>query len=475
MQDFEGYFTLDGSVGLYSKSDNDIYHSVYGALSEAYDKFINPANLENYFNNNNKAEILDICYGIGYNTKCFLNYFFKNISRKNIKKYKTFTGNIDKIDTINILLSKKQYINDNKSSNYMPCNCKIYSNNILGNQPLELNNFSIKKNIGEQVSENKNKNKNKNSNDNKYSVFIKAIDINSTLMKLSPFIKSSFKLPKYNSYKTGIEKVDLLLSKSKEIKIEKTYKLLKEVNIILIMKLIDKFKEDFFSSDVIKILKQKSTTKFFDKNLVKFAKFYLKKRYNLSSNDYNLHFLHNIYYQYISKSYKSALRLLENNNINIEFVCDDARNACNDSSERYSFIFLDAFSPAKAPALWSEEFFKLLYEHIHYNGLLLTYSKSASIRNAMLKSNFEIGKIYNKRERKFTGTVASKNHNLIRYKLDNYDLGLINTLAGVTYKDKNLKLSNSEIIYNRNLELENSSLQSSSSFIKKYKGAKNAI
>ena len=93
----------------------------------------------------------------------------------------------------------------------------------------------------------------------------------------------------------------------------------------------------------------------------------------------------------------------------------------------------------------------------------------------MLKSNFEIGKIYNQREKKFTGTVASKNHNLIKYKLDNYDLGLINTLAGVTYKDKNLNLQNSEIINNRNLELENSSLQSSSSFIKKYKGTKNAV
>ena len=49
MKDFEGYFTLDGSVGLYSASDNDIYHSVYGALSEAYDKFICPANLNEYF------------------------------------------------------------------------------------------------------------------------------------------------------------------------------------------------------------------------------------------------------------------------------------------------------------------------------------------------------------------------------------------------------------------------------------------
>ena len=43
MKDFEGFFTLDGSVGLYSENDNDVYHSVYGALTEAYEKFILPS------------------------------------------------------------------------------------------------------------------------------------------------------------------------------------------------------------------------------------------------------------------------------------------------------------------------------------------------------------------------------------------------------------------------------------------------
>ena len=42
------YFTNDGSVGLYSPKDDDIYHSTYGALSEAYEKFILPANLNEF-------------------------------------------------------------------------------------------------------------------------------------------------------------------------------------------------------------------------------------------------------------------------------------------------------------------------------------------------------------------------------------------------------------------------------------------
>ena len=78
MEELYPYFTNDGSVGLYSPNDDDIYHSTYGALSEAYEKFILPANFDDYFKNHNEIKILDLCYGIGYNSKSFLNYFYEN-------------------------------------------------------------------------------------------------------------------------------------------------------------------------------------------------------------------------------------------------------------------------------------------------------------------------------------------------------------------------------------------------------------
>ena len=78
MEEFLPYMTNDYSVGLYSKSTDDIYHSAFGALSEAYEKFILPANLKNIFNKTNNIKILDICYGIGYNTKAFLNEFINS-------------------------------------------------------------------------------------------------------------------------------------------------------------------------------------------------------------------------------------------------------------------------------------------------------------------------------------------------------------------------------------------------------------
>ena len=42
MYKFLPYMTNDLSIGLYDEEVNDIYHSAYGALTEAYDKFTNP-------------------------------------------------------------------------------------------------------------------------------------------------------------------------------------------------------------------------------------------------------------------------------------------------------------------------------------------------------------------------------------------------------------------------------------------------
>ena len=81
MYEFHPYFTNDGSVGLYNKEYDDIYHSAKGALTEAYEKFVLPLDFENLLKNNT-VKVLDICYGIGYNSKSFLNYIFENFSQK---------------------------------------------------------------------------------------------------------------------------------------------------------------------------------------------------------------------------------------------------------------------------------------------------------------------------------------------------------------------------------------------------------
>ena len=76
MYEFHTYFTNDGSVGLYSPEFNDIYHSATGALTEAYEKFILPVDMKNLLKKDS-IKVWDICYGIGYNSKSFLNFIFE--------------------------------------------------------------------------------------------------------------------------------------------------------------------------------------------------------------------------------------------------------------------------------------------------------------------------------------------------------------------------------------------------------------
>lgn len=86
MCDFYPYFTADGSVGLYNSDYDDIYHSATGALTEAFEKFIYPVNLKELISRSDSLKVLDICYGIGYNSKSFLNYYFDNLFKINFKK-----------------------------------------------------------------------------------------------------------------------------------------------------------------------------------------------------------------------------------------------------------------------------------------------------------------------------------------------------------------------------------------------------
>lgn len=177
-------------------------------------------------------------------------------------------------------------------------------------------------------------------------------------------------------------------------------------------------------------------------------------------------FLHNIYYKYLSKSYKNAKKVLNNSKIQINFHNNDARKFVSETNNTYDFIFLDAFTPSKCPALWTVEFFNKLYSLLDNNGMILTYSNSAAIRNAFLLNGFAVGKIYDAQLKKYTGTIAVKNNKLIEHPLDEFDIGLINSKAGICYNDPSLELDNDIIIKNRASKVEQSNLVSSSKFIK---------
>ncbi len=74
MENIEIFETQDGSLGLYNKDLDEIYHSKFGAKKESFEKFVEPSLILK----DRPLKILDICYGIGYNTKCAIEHF-KNI------------------------------------------------------------------------------------------------------------------------------------------------------------------------------------------------------------------------------------------------------------------------------------------------------------------------------------------------------------------------------------------------------------
>ncbi len=69
--------TNDGSYTLSSDKRDDqseTLHSVYGARTEAFEKFAIPSKLKELAENSDVVKILDICSGIGYNVSAVLDY-----------------------------------------------------------------------------------------------------------------------------------------------------------------------------------------------------------------------------------------------------------------------------------------------------------------------------------------------------------------------------------------------------------------
>lgn len=433
MYELHPYFTNDGSVGLFSPADDDIYHSTYGALTEALEKFVLPAEPEKYFSSNRNIKILDICFGIGYNSKTFFDFFLKNILYKN--------NTIAPIHTDNILTAT--------SNKIMP----------------------------------------------KYNIYIRAVDTDKTLSFLAPFmVTGNTKKLKNKKLNFSDERIEKFLcadennpKKDKENKNitlrsartncsnyisgffikNNNPKLSSETNIIFLQEIIKNAPEVLTDPTINQLLSEKTYKEFFDRTIVDLFNFERNKRYKHTPQRRLDTFLHNIYYNHLSNSYKKALKALKLCDFNLDLKIEDARSAVQNDNNLYNFIFLDAFTPAKCPCLWTLDFFKLLYHHLDDNGLILTYSNSAAVRHAFLQAGFNVGKIYNTSAGKFMGTIAAKNSTLIKNNLTEYDLGLTKTKAGIVYRDKYLNATNEAIINAHRISVENSDLESSSSYIKR--------
>lgn len=457
MYELYPYFTNDGTVGLFSRQDNDIYHSTYGALTESWQKFIIPSGLKEHLKVNNSVKILDICYGIGYNSKTALNVFINEVTKKENcfknnfnKKFNNDTNDIEAIYTDNIF---EEFNHENRIKKQ-----NLDNKNTIYSEAIHTDNLS--------------------STDFK-EILIDAVDLDKILIELSPFIninpKNCLLIPgeDFYPYSESNPKLSQVkrMRRSFNTRLKKEFKLKKEVAIILLEKLSEQF--DLKNDKIVQvILNEKKYSLFLSKYMVNLSKYYKNQGYNKRSK-FNLSaFIHNIYYRYVSQSYKNALKLLKTHKIDMNFYSEDARMFIKSTNHTYDYIFLDAFTPTKCPALWTVEFLNLLYTKLNENGMILTYSNSAAVRNAFLKNGFYVGKNYDPELNKFIGTVATKNDNLIKYPLSELDFDLIHSKAGICFKDENLSSNDNNIITRRAVEVKQSNLASSSNILRGHKNEK---
>lgn len=451
MYEFHPYFTNDGSVGLYSPQYNDIYHSATGALTEAYEKFILPLDFEKLLCKDS-VNILDICFGIGYNSKSFLNFIFENIFLKKFSKNLFHAEH-----TIETIYTNKIKVKENNNSCYQNIEPR-YTNNIFQMINFNFINKFLKSTINCNVPIYTNKNIPK--------IYIKAVDNDKILSHLSPFIKTGEKNFSNLDLDFAYPNIEKFLKDKNKIN---NIKINSQVNYLILDKIINSDPNFLEDQELISIINNKKFDKYFDKNIKGIFNLYRNNIYKTTPWTTTHTFLHNIYYKYISTCYKNGLKMANLQDIIFELKNEDARKVILADNNLYDIIFLDAFTPSKCPCLWSYEFFKELYKRLSADGIILTYSTSAAVRAAMLEAGFYVGKIYNERTNYFTGSVCTKSNKVIKHELSEYELGLLKTKAGIFYRDKNLNASNEAIIAERKIEIKNSRRITSSSYKRNHK------
>jgi tRNA U34 5-methylaminomethyl-2-thiouridine-forming methyltransferase MnmC len=68
----ERIITKDGSVTYRSEKYDETYHSVTGAVEEAFKKFIGPCPVDEYALHG-EVRVLDVCFGLGYNSSAAID------------------------------------------------------------------------------------------------------------------------------------------------------------------------------------------------------------------------------------------------------------------------------------------------------------------------------------------------------------------------------------------------------------------
>lgn len=182
-------------------------------------------------------------------------------------------------------------------------------------------------------------------------------------------------------------------------------------------------------------------------------------------------FTHKVYYSHVSsKNMESDKITASYNNITLHFFVGDARQVLQRLNYTIDFIFHDAFSPKKCPELWTTDFFKLFYGLTKEDGVVVTYSSSYAVRGGLKEAGFLVGATYPV-GRKSPGTMAAKLADNIYTPFTPFEHAMIDSNAGIPYKDPTLN-GTKEVILQQREDMQRLSTRQSSSSIRKAFGVK---
>jgi tRNA U34 5-methylaminomethyl-2-thiouridine-forming methyltransferase MnmC len=134
-------------------------------------------------------------------------------------------------------------------------------------------------------------------------------------------------------------------------------------------------------------------------------------------------------------------------------------------------IFFDPFSPRRCPQLWTVEFFQKVSQCLAKDGRLATYSRSASVRSAMLEAGLSIGTIplgeTHLPHEWSQGTVAAFDANPLS-PLSIMEQEHLQTRAAIPYRDPSLSDSAEAILARQQQEQQRSHRESTSSWRRRW-------
>lgn len=139
--------------------------------------------------------------------------------------------------------------------------------------------------------------------------------------------------------------------------------------------------------------------------------------------------------------------------VHLSVYCEDARKMVLEipAQQKYDAIFLDPFSPAKSPELYTHDFLLKISSLLEIDGVILTYTAAAPVRYSLLDIGLHVGE--GPAMGRSGGTIASYDLNRISKTLSEKDERMIALSdAGIPYRDPELTDSGDEISKRRQEE-----------------------